>query len=118
MDTSFSHETLTHFIADCPRLGCIRDSFLEDLKVILNRTNTIGLVDGYLSASEQFVELLLDCSNDGPRGQLCIDSDMVLSIESLLRNLHYSLHQKRCEPNGSTYEEVTVLEWDLELKTF
>ena len=90
---------------------------MEDLKVILNHTNPIGLVDSYLSVSEQFVELLLDCSNDGPRGQLCIDSDMVLSIESLSRNLCYSLHQKHCKPNGSSYKEVTVPEWDLALKT-
>ena len=31
--------------------------------------------------------------DDGPRGQLCIDRDMLSSIESLLRNLCYSLHQ-------------------------
>ena len=52
-------ETRTHFIAEYPKLGCIRDSFLVDLKVVLNCTNPIGLVDSYLIVSEQCVELLM-----------------------------------------------------------
>ena len=90
----------THFIAECPRLGCTRDRFMNNLKAFLIRTNPNGLVDNYLSVSEQLVELLLDCSSDGPRAQLCVDKDIVSSIESLSRNLCYSLHQQRCELTG------------------
>ena len=68
-------ETRTRFISERPRLGCTRARFMNDLKVILTRTNPIGLMNdlkviltrtnpiglagNYLSVSEQLVELLL-----------------------------------------------------------
>ena len=48
-------ETRVHFVAECPRLDVIRNGFREELRVILNHNNPEGLVDSYLSVSEQFV---------------------------------------------------------------
>ena len=90
-------ETCVHFVAECPRLDVIRNGFREELRVILSHNNPEGLVDGYLGVSEKFVELILDCSSESVRGQLCIDNSMWHSTECLSRNLCYSLHQKRCE---------------------
>ena len=90
-------ETRVHFAAECPRLDVIRNGFREELRVILNHNNPEGLVNGYLGVSEKFVELILDCSSESVRGQLCIDNSMWHSTECLSRNLCYSLHQKCCE---------------------
>ena len=38
-------ETRTHFISERPRLGCTRDRFMNDLKIILTRTNPNGLMN-------------------------------------------------------------------------
>ena len=80
-------ETRVHFVAECPRLDVVRNDFREELRVILNHNNPEGLVDGYLGASEKFVELILDCSCESVRGQLCIDNSMWHSIECLSRTL-------------------------------
>ena len=74
----------------CSRFELIRVNYKEQLITILSWKESSNVVKGFLSDSEKFVDLVLDCSVTIFKETLLTDESMVLDIEHLSRKLLFS----------------------------